>query len=113
MRDVQAKPGFLQIIFRNDNDTPQEFVVDLLHSVFKKSADDTARLLEEIEKYDQAVCGTYPRERANELLAAPDDASGLLDIRSSSRARRLRRTARCPTTIASSVARFPARPGLP
>ena len=70
MHDVQAKPGFLQIIFRNDNDTPQEFVVDLLHSVFKKSADDTAKLLEEIEKYDQAVCGTYPRERANKLLAA-------------------------------------------
>ena len=70
MRDVQAEPGLLQIIFHNDNETPQEFVVDLLHSVFKKSAADTTRLLEKIEKYGQALCGTYPRERADKLLAA-------------------------------------------
>ena len=48
----------------------QEFVIDLLHSVFKKSAADTTRLLEKIDKYGQAICGTYPRERANKLLAA-------------------------------------------
>jgi ATP-dependent Clp protease adapter protein ClpS len=70
MSDVQAEPGLLQIIFRNGNETPVEFVVDLLHSVFKKSAADTTGLLEKIEKYGQAICGTYPRERANKLLAA-------------------------------------------
>jgi ATP-dependent Clp protease adapter protein ClpS len=70
MSDVQAEPGLLQIIFRNGNETPVEFVVDLLHSVFNKSAADTTGLLEKIEKYGQAICGTYPRERANKLLAA-------------------------------------------
>jgi ATP-dependent Clp protease adapter protein ClpS len=70
MRDAQAEPGLLQIIFRDDDETPLEFVVDLLHSVFKKPATDTTRLLEKIDKHGQAVCGTYPRERANKLLAA-------------------------------------------
>ena len=70
MSDVQAEPSLLQIIFRNDNETPVEFVVDVLHSVFKKSAAETTRLLEKIDRYGQAICGTYPRERANKLLAA-------------------------------------------
>ena len=70
MSDVQAEPGLLQIIFRNDNETPQEFVVDLLHSVFKKSAADTHQIAGKNRQYGQAVCGTYPRERANKLLAA-------------------------------------------
>ena len=70
MSDVQADAGLLRIIFRNDNETPAEFVVDILHSVFKKSAAETTRLLEKIDKYGQAICGTYPRERANKLIAA-------------------------------------------
>jgi ATP-dependent Clp protease adapter protein ClpS len=70
MSDVQADAGLLRIVFRNDNETPAEFVVDILHSVFKKSAAETARLLEKIDKYDLAVCGIYSRERANKLLAA-------------------------------------------
>ena len=70
MSDVQAEPGLFQIIFRNDDETPVEFVVDLLHSVFKTSAADTTRFLEKIDKYGQAICGTYPRERANKLLAS-------------------------------------------
>ena len=70
MSDVQAEPDLLQIIFRNNNETPVDFVVDLLNSVFKKSAADTTGLLEKIDKYGQAICGTYPRERANKLLAA-------------------------------------------
>ena len=51
MSDVQAEPGLFQIIFRNDDETPVEFVVDLLHSVFKTSAADTSRFLEKIDKY--------------------------------------------------------------
>ena len=82
MRDVQAEPGLLQIIFHNDNETPQEFVVDLLHSVFKKSAADTTRLLEKIDITARRLAGPIRASVPTSCLQRPDDASGLPDIRS-------------------------------
>ena len=70
MSDIQADADFLRITIHNDDETPVAFVVDLLQSVFEKSATETTRFLEKIEKYGQAGCGTYPRERARRLLAA-------------------------------------------
>ena len=36
MSEVQAEAGHLQVILHNDDETPLEFVVELLHSVFNK-----------------------------------------------------------------------------
>jgi ATP-dependent Clp protease adapter protein ClpS len=70
MSDVQAEAGHLQVTFHNDDKTPMEFVVELLHSVFKKQLADAVRFTEAIDTYGQASCGTYPREIADELLEA-------------------------------------------
>jgi ATP-dependent Clp protease adapter protein ClpS len=70
MSDVQAEDGHLQVTFHNDDKTPMEFVVELLHSVFKKQLADAVRFTEAIDTYGQASCGTYPREIADELLEA-------------------------------------------
>jgi hypothetical protein len=41
MSDVQAEASHLEVIFHDDDETPVDFVIDLLHSVFKKQiADD-------------------------------------------------------------------------
>ncbi len=42
MSDVQAEADHLQVIFHDDDDTPMEFVVEVLHSVFKKPIADAA-----------------------------------------------------------------------
>jgi hypothetical protein len=47
-----------------------EFVIELLHSVFKKPIADAFKLTEAIDKYGQAICGTHPRDAAGELLEA-------------------------------------------
>lgn len=70
MHDVQTETDHLRIIFHDDDETPQEFVIDLLHSVFEKQVDDAVRLTEAVSKYGQASCGIYPRDVANELLEA-------------------------------------------
>ncbi|MDB5639495.1 MAG: cell division protein FtsH [Bradyrhizobium sp.] len=70
MSDVLAEAGHLQVTFHNDDKTPMEFVVELLHSVFKKQLADAVRFTEAIDTYGQASCGTYPREIADELLEA-------------------------------------------
>src|SRR6266404_4552585 len=70
MSDVLAEAGHLEVIFHDDDKTPLQFVVELLHSVFKKQLADAVRFTEAINKYGQASCGTYPRRIASELLEA-------------------------------------------
>jgi ATP-dependent Clp protease adapter protein ClpS len=68
MSDVHADAGYLQVTFHNDDETPLEFVIELLHSVFKKPMADAMRFSEAVSKYGEAVCAAYPRDVANELL---------------------------------------------
>jgi ATP-dependent Clp protease adapter protein ClpS len=68
MHDVQAEASHSKLIFHNDDNTPFEFVIELLHSLFKKPLADAFRFQEAVEKHGQAVCGIYPRDVANELL---------------------------------------------
>ena len=70
MSDVQAELGHLEVIFHNDDKTPLEFVIELLHSVFKKQLVDALRFTEAIKNHGQASCGTYPRDIASDLLEA-------------------------------------------
>jgi ATP-dependent Clp protease adapter protein ClpS len=68
MHDVHIEAGHLQVTLHNDNETPMVFVIELLHSVFKKKLSDAFKLTEAIDQYGQAICGTFPRDAANELL---------------------------------------------
>src|SRR3954469_513528 len=70
MRNVHAEAGDLQVILHNDEDTPEEFVIELLHSVFKKPIPAATKFTEKIVTYGNAICGTYPRDVANDVLAA-------------------------------------------
>jgi ATP-dependent Clp protease adapter protein ClpS len=70
MSDIPAEAKFLQVFVHSDDETPGDFVVDLLHSVFKIAFAKSDNLAETMEKYGQANCGTYPRDAANELLVA-------------------------------------------
>src|ERR1700738_1753023 len=68
--DVHAEAGDLQVIFHDDDETPVQFVIELLHSVFKKQLADAIRLTEAVDQDGQAICGTYPRDVANQVLEA-------------------------------------------
>jgi ATP-dependent Clp protease adapter protein ClpS len=68
MSDVHTDAGYLQVTFHDDNETPLEFVVELLHSVFKKPIFDAMRFTEAVNRYGEAVCDAYPRDAANEMI---------------------------------------------
>ena len=70
MFDVQGEPSHLQLFIHNDDETPGDFIVDLLHTVFKIPFARADNLAETTDTYGQALCGTYPREVANEVLVA-------------------------------------------
>lgn len=68
MSDVDAQAGLLKIIVHDDDETPIEFVVELLHSVFEKSVAEALEFGDTLDTRGQAVCGIYPREIAEGLL---------------------------------------------
>ena len=70
MSDVRAKADHLQVIFYHDHETPLQFLVELLHSVFKKQLADALRFTDAISNEGQASCGIYPSDVAVELLEA-------------------------------------------
>ena len=65
-----TQTGYARLVVHDDKDTPQDFVISLLRSVFSQSASDAIELMATIEMNGKAVCGTYPRTVADALLQA-------------------------------------------
>ena len=53
MRDVQAEAAYLQLVFHDDDETPRDFVVDLIRSVFSQTAADAKALSVTVERTRQ------------------------------------------------------------
>ena len=71
MNAVEA--GYVRLVIHNNKDTPQDFVVGLLRSVFSQSVSDAIELMAAIEMKGMAVCGTYPRAVAQVLMQAAQE----------------------------------------
>jgi ATP-dependent Clp protease adapter protein ClpS len=70
MNDTHADIRHREIIFHDDHKTPLQFLIELLHSVFKKQLADAFRFAEAIREEGKSSCGSYPRDIADELLEA-------------------------------------------
>ena len=69
----RVQPGYLQLVLHDDENTPQDFVIGLLRSVFSLSPTDAVEVMITIEKRGEAVCCTYPRAVAEALLQAAQE----------------------------------------
>ena len=70
MSDTHADIRHREIIFHRRHKTPLQFLIELLHSVFKKQLADAFRFAEAIREEGKSSCGSYPRDIADELLEA-------------------------------------------
>ena len=70
MSDGQTDIRYREIVFHHDDQTPLPFLIELLHSVFKKQQADAFRFTNAIQEEGKASCGSYPRDVADELLEA-------------------------------------------
>ena len=70
MSDGQIETGYREIVIRDDDKTPEFFVIELLHSVFGKQLADAYRFVGQIAEDGEASCGSYPGDVASELLEA-------------------------------------------
>lgn len=66
-----------QIAIHNDDDTPDQFVIDLLRQVFGKSEREATALITQIEQKEKAVCGPYPQSVAEALFKSAQQSIGL------------------------------------
>jgi ATP-dependent Clp protease adapter protein ClpS len=60
----------IQIVLHDDDETPLEFVVEFVHSIFKKPLAEALRITDKVNTQGCAICGTYPRDVAQELIEA-------------------------------------------
>src|SRR3954466_5845982 len=68
MSETRAEAGHREIIFHDDDETPIDFVVEIIHTVFNKPLEDTRRFMDEIAEEGKASCGTFPRDIALAML---------------------------------------------
>jgi ATP-dependent Clp protease adaptor protein ClpS len=61
--DLQ-EPKMYRVILHNDHYTTMDFVVDVLSHVFQKTADDAHRIMMDVHRKGQGVCGVYTYDMA-------------------------------------------------
>ena len=76
MSDVAAETRYVQIVLHNDYDdhrgTPEEFVVELLHSVFGMPLTEAHKYTAMAARYGEAICAdrTIAAARQKEMKAS-------------------------------------------
>lgn len=57
-------PRLFKVILYNDDYTTMEFVTEILMSVFHKSSNEAERIMLDVHKKGQGICGIYTRDVA-------------------------------------------------
>lgn len=68
LRNAAAEATDLQLVIHNDDQTPWEFVVDLVRSVFDRSQAEAETFAATVTQQGEAVCGSYPFAVAKAML---------------------------------------------
>ncbi len=79
MHDISTDGGSIKLVIHDDEDTPLDFVRQLLCTVFGKSQQEAIAFAEQFERDERGACGPYPAPVAKALLEAAQqhiDAAG-------------------------------------
>ncbi|WP_284275423.1 ATP-dependent Clp protease adaptor ClpS [Mesorhizobium huakuii] len=68
LRNIPTQAIDLQLVIYNDDQTPWEFVVDLIRSVFDRSEAEAEAFVATVTQQGKAVCGSYPIAIAKAML---------------------------------------------
>lgn len=66
IKEVIQDPGKYKVIFANDNETPIDFVIELLVDVFRHSPETAKEITMRIHEKGSAVVGVYVFEIAEQ-----------------------------------------------
>ena len=65
-----------KLVMFNDDVTPMDFVVDVLQDLFEKSYDEAIKIMLDVHRHGQAVCGVYADAQARDLLSEATRLAG-------------------------------------
>jgi AAA+ superfamily predicted ATPase/ATP-dependent Clp protease adapter protein ClpS len=68
MRDTPAETGTLQIEIHNDDQTPWDFVVEIVQTMFNKTEAEAKAFAVTVNKQGKAICGVFPSAIAGAML---------------------------------------------
>lgn len=77
MNSMRSESQPTQLVIHNDDDTPNQFVMDLLRQVFGKTEREATALITQIEQKEKAICGPYPQSVAEALFKSAQQSIGL------------------------------------
>jgi ATP-dependent Clp protease adaptor protein ClpS len=69
IQEKTTEPPLFQVLIHNDDFTPKAFVVEVLATVFNKSAAEATEIMWHTHRNGVGLCGTYPYEMAETKLA--------------------------------------------
>ena len=72
-RPKTKKPQLYRVILHNDDYTTMQFVVEILESIFNKSPAEAYRIMMQVHRQGQGVCGAYSYEVAETRVALVHD----------------------------------------
>mgnify|MGYP001647061752 FL=1 len=99
--DVEvAEPKMYQVLLHNDDYTTMEFVVNILMTVFHKTADQATNIMLAVHKRGKGIAGVYPHEIAETKV---DKTHFLRERQATPCVARLRRLAHDWQEIAESI----------
>ena len=62
------KPSMYNVIFKNDDYTPMNFVVEILCEIFHKNSEEAYNIMISIHENGKGIAGTYTREIAQQKV---------------------------------------------
>jgi ATP-dependent Clp protease adaptor protein ClpS len=72
-RPKVEKPPLYKVILHNDDYTTMQFVIEILESVFQLASADAFRIMMQVHREGQGVCGSYSYEVAETKVAEVHD----------------------------------------
>jgi ATP-dependent Clp protease adaptor protein ClpS len=72
-RRQTKRPQLYRVVLHNDDYTTQEFVVEILESVFNKSPAEAYRIMMQVHTQGQGACGAYTHEVAETKVGTVHD----------------------------------------
>lgn len=69
-RDKAERPPRFKVLLHNDDYTTMDFVVMVLHAIFKRPVPEAVRIMLSVHHQGQGLAGVYSREVAETKIAA-------------------------------------------